>query len=265
MQADQRTDGYTKIQTKAHIENCFLSCNPAIQTLPEQAEWSPFPLPAHDESVDFIDGLHTLAGSGDPNLREGIALYVYMINKNMERRTFCNGDGDFLITAQQGILDIQTEFGWIFLQPGEICVVQRGVRFSVNLAEGTKAARGYITEVWGSMWELPDLGPIGGHGLANARDFLFPVAAIDEDLHVPHLIVNKINGKYEAITQDHSPYDLVAWHGNVIPYKVPPHFPFRASASAKLWCNANKEHHHSTTLPNSRLKTRLPSTTPTRP
>ncbi|KAL2062750.1 hypothetical protein VTL71DRAFT_5822 [Oculimacula yallundae] len=211
-------NGFVKVETKAHIENCFLSINPKVQTLPEQAEWSPFPLPS-DENIDFIDGLHTLAGSGDPNLREGIALYVYMFNHNMDRRSFCNADGDFLFTAQHGILDVQTEFGRIFLQPGEIMVVQRGVRFSVNLAEGHKAARGYITEIWGSTWELPDLGPIGGHGLANPRDFLFPVACIDDDLHVPFKIVYKVNGKYEAITQDHSPYDVVAWHGSAVPYK----------------------------------------------
>jgi homogentisate 1,2-dioxygenase len=138
----------------------------------------------------------------------------------MEGRAFCNADGDFLVCPQQGILDIQTEFGMIFLQPGEICVLQRGIRFSINLAHGQSQARGFITEVWGSTWELPDLGPLGGHGLANARDFLFPVAHIDDDLHVPYIVVNKINGKYAAIKQDHSPYDLVAWHGNVVPYKV---------------------------------------------
>ncbi|RDL29912.1 putative homogentisate 1,2-dioxygenase [Venustampulla echinocandica] len=212
-------NGYKKIETKAHIENCFLSLNPGVDTLPEQAEWTPFPLPKDDEKIDFVDGLHTLAGSGDPNLREGMALYVYMINTNMTQRSFINNDGDFLLCAQEGNLDIQTEFGKLFLQPGEIFVVQRGVRFSINLAEGTKAARGYVTEVWGSMWELPDLGPIGGHGLANPRDFLFPVAHIDEELHVDFEIVNKTNGKYIAIVQDHSPYDLVAWHGNVVPYK----------------------------------------------
>lgn len=137
----------------------------------------------------------------------------------MLARAFCNCDGDFLVCPQKGNLDIQTEFGRLFLQPGEICVLQRGVRFSIALPAGTEEARGYVSEVWGSSWELPDLGPIGGHGLANARDFLHPVAAIDEDLHVPFEIVNKLNGSYHAISQDHSPYDLVAWHGNVIPYK----------------------------------------------
>lgn len=190
-----------------------------METLPEQAEWHPFPFPNDDETIDFADGLHTLGGSGDPNIREGVALYVYMINSSMQRRAFCNTDGDFLICAQQGNLDIKTEMGMIFLQPGEICVIQRGIRFCLNLASGTKAARGYITEVWGSTWELPDLGPLGGHGLANPRDFLYPVAAIDDELQVDWKIINKVNGKLVAIQQGHSPFDLVAWHGNVVPYK----------------------------------------------
>lgn len=214
-------DGYrANIPHKADIENCFLTLNPKVATLAEQGEWAPFPLPKEDEKIDFADGLHTLGGSGDPNLREGIALYVFMINADMDHRAFCNTDGDFLIVAQLGNLDIQTELGKLFLQPGEICVIPRGIRFAIRLGPGHAVARGYITEIWGSRWELPDLGPLGGHGLANPRDFLHPVAYIDENLHENWSIVNKANGQYHAIEQDHSPFDLVAWHGNVVPYKV---------------------------------------------
>lgn len=157
----------------------------------------------------------------------------------MTKRAFCNTDGDMLICPQEGNLDVQTEFGLMFVQPGEIFVIPRGVRFLIRLApqssstltpeqesekvEGANpGARGYITEIWGSSWELPDLGPIGGHGLANPRDFLVPVAHIDEleELHSNWEVVCKLNGKLEAIGQDHSPFDLVAWHGNVVPYKV---------------------------------------------
>jgi len=99
------TDGYTPIPSP-HIENCFLSLNPKVALLPQQAEWTPFPIPPSSEPTDFIDGLHTLAGSGDPNIREGIALYVYMINTSMtpHRKAYCNTDGDFLLCAQQGNL-----------------------------------------------------------------------------------------------------------------------------------------------------------------
>ncbi|KAH7134424.1 RmlC-like cupin domain-containing protein [Dactylonectria macrodidyma] len=211
--------GYSKIETKSHIESCFLSLNPAVESLPQQAEWSPFQLPKEDEKIDFTDGLHTLCGSGDPNLSQGIALHVYMINTSMDQKAYCNADGDFLITPQLGIIDVQTELGRLFVQPGEICVIPRGVRFSIFLPQNTPVARGHVAEIWGSTWELPDLGPIGGHGLANPRDFLYPVAHIDDDLHKHFKIVVKNNGKYVAIDQDHSPFDVVAWHGNCVPYK----------------------------------------------
>ncbi|KAH6615191.1 homogentisate 1,2-dioxygenase [Boeremia exigua] len=211
--------GYRPVNSKSNIENCFLSLNPKVKTIPAQAEWSPFPLPAAGAEIDFTDGLQTLGGSGDPNLREGVALYIYAFNKNMDGKAYCNTDGDFLIVAQLGNLDIQTEMGRLFLQPGEICVVQRGIRFRVDLGPDVPVARGYIIEVWGSTWELPELGPIGGHGLANPRDFLFPKAYIDEQLHQDFTIVVKNNGEHLAIDQDHSPFDVVAWHGNAVPYK----------------------------------------------
>ena len=53
-----------------------------------------------------------------------------------------------------------TEFGLLDVVPGEICVIQRGMRFSVGL-QGTNAARGYVLEVFSGHFELPDLGPIG--------------------------------------------------------------------------------------------------------
>ncbi|EGY16980.1 homogentisate 1,2-dioxygenase [Verticillium dahliae VdLs.17] len=211
--------GYVDLETRSNIENCFLSLNTKVETIPAQAEWKPFPLPAADDQIDFTDGLQTLAGSGDPNLREGVALYVYAFNKNMPGKAYCNIDGDFLLVAQLGNLEIQTEMGRLFLQPGEICVIQRGIRFRIDLAADVPVARGFIVEVWGSTWELPDLGPIGGYGLANARDFLYPKAHIDEDLHRDFTIVVKNNGKHVGIKQNHSPFDVVAWHGNSVPYK----------------------------------------------
>lgn len=213
-------DGPTELKHKSDIENCFLSLNRTVEPLPSHAHWDAFPLPKADDKIDFVDGLHTLGGSGDPNLKEGVALYLFCINAGMERRAFCNNDGDFLIIPQLGALDIQTELGLLYVQPGEICVIQRGIRFSVRLGENTKGARGYITELWGTRWELPDLGPLGSHGLANARDFLHPVAYIDEELQRRWTITNKINGQLQGIAQDHSPYDIAAWAGNVVPYKV---------------------------------------------
>lgn len=149
--------GYSKLSHSADIENCFLSLNRDVEILPQQAEWGPFPLPEDNDQIDFVDGVHTLGGSGDPNLREGMALSIYAINKAMIQRAYCNTDGDILLCPQLGSLDVQTEMGMIFLQPGEICVIQRGVRFRIGLASDTKVARGYITEVWGSTWEVSHL------------------------------------------------------------------------------------------------------------
>lgn len=134
----------------------------------------------------------------------------------MEKRAFVNSDGDFLIVPQQGPLDIRTEFGPIYVQPGEICVIQRGLRFKVAVEGPT---RGYILEIWGANFELPELGPLGANGLANGRDFLHPKAQYEVTHNDPWEIIYKLGGKFFKSTQEHSPFDVVAWHGNYVPYK----------------------------------------------
>lgn len=136
----------------------------------------------------------------------------------MTQKAFVNSDGEFLIIPQQGVLDIQTEFGPLFVQPGEIVVIQRGLRFRVSLPDN-QPVRGYILEVWGSRFELPELGPLGANGLANARDFLSPIASYDKNREQPWEIVYKMGGKFFSSSQNHSPFDVVAWHGNYVPYK----------------------------------------------
>ncbi|KAJ4406285.1 hypothetical protein N0V91_004739 [Didymella pomorum] len=177
--------------------------------------WTPFKIPT-EEQVDFVGGLRTIAGSGDPTLREGLATHVYVCTKSMEKSAFVNSDGDFCIVPQQGALDVQTEFGHLYVQPGEICVIQRGQRFKVKVEGPT---RGYILEIWGSNFELPELGPLGANGLANARDFLHPTAAYEITHQDPWEIVYKLGGKFFKSKQQHSPFDVVAWHGNYVPYK----------------------------------------------
>ncbi|KAI8882038.1 homogentisate 1,2-dioxygenase [Backusella circina FSU 941] len=184
---------------------------------PTQIRWSPFDLPASEEKVNFVQGLKSLAGAGDPACRSGLAIHVYTANVDMGRNAFYDSDGDFLIVPQQGTLDIQTEFGKMRVAPNEIAVIQRGVRYRVNLPDG--ASRGYVLEVFGSHFELPDLGPIGANGLANPRDFETPVAAYDEEDGEEWTIITKYNGKLFEAKQDHTPFDVVAWHGNYAPYK----------------------------------------------
>ncbi|KAJ5924557.1 homogentisate 1-2-dioxygenase [Penicillium verhagenii] len=205
----------TELPDIEDTESNFLPLNPRIHVSPTQLAWHPFDIPETGE-VDFVSGLKTVAGSGDPTLREGIATHVYVANTSMTKKAFVNSDGEFLIVPQQGALDIQTEFGKLYVQPGELCVIQRGLRFRVELPDGP--SRGYILEVWGSCFELPELGPLGANGLANARDFLTPVAHY-EIAQEPWEIVYKLGGKFFKSTQNHSPFDVVAWHGNYVPYK----------------------------------------------
>uniref|UniRef100_A0A8C3X2U3 Homogentisate 1,2-dioxygenase n=1 Tax=Catagonus wagneri TaxID=51154 RepID=A0A8C3X2U3_9CETA len=185
---------------------------------PNQLRWKQFEIPkSSQKKVDFVSGLHTLCGAGDIRSNNGLAVHIFLCNTSMDHRYFYNSDGDFLIVPQKGKLLIYTEFGKMLVQPNEICVIQRGMRFSVDVFEET---RGYILEVYGIHFELPDLGPIGANGLANPRDFLIPVAWY-EDLQVPggFTVINKYQGKLFAAKQDVSPFNVVAWHGNYTPYK----------------------------------------------
>ncbi|KYR01117.1 homogentisate 1 [Tieghemostelium lacteum] len=185
---------------------------------PNQLRWKPFPIP--DQQHDFVEGLITIAGAGHPSVRHGIAIHIYTANKDMSSKCLYNSDGDFLIVPQQGTLNIQTEFGYLEVKSGEICVIQRGMCFSVGVPDGP--SRGYILEIFGSHFRLPDLGPIGANGLANPRDFLTPVAAFDQD-SLPegqkYTKINKFLGKLFTAQQDFTPYNVVAWHGNYAPYK----------------------------------------------
>ncbi|KAJ1951227.1 hypothetical protein EC988_004105 [Linderina pennispora] len=182
---------------------------------PTQIRWLPFEIP-ESEPLDFVTGLRTIGGAGDTALKSGLAVHIYTATQSMDKRAFCNSDGDLLIVPQQGRLDVQTEFGPIMVAPNEIAVIQRGIRFSVGLPDGP--SRGYILEVYDNHFELPDLGPIGANGLANPRDFQTPTAKY-EHTSDSWEIVNKYQGEMFAAQQDHSPFDVVAWHGNYAPYK----------------------------------------------
>ena len=182
---------------------------------PNQLRWSPFDIPA--EKTTFVEGLHLVCGAGDPSIRSGLGIYMYCANTSMQNEAFQNADGDFLIVPQQGRLELKTECGMLSVGPNEIVVVPRGIRYSVALPDGD--SRGYILEVFNSRFELPDLGPIGANGLASPRDFLAPVACYEEIDGVDFKIVNKYQGNFYEAAQQHSPFDVVGWHGNYYPYK----------------------------------------------
>lgn len=186
----------------------------AVPTPPNQLRWDPLPIP--EAPTDFIDGLATMAGNGDPAAMMGCGIHVYAINRSMENRFFYDADGELLIVPQQGRLRLATELGRIAIEPQEIAVIPRGVRFRVELVDG--AARGYVCENYGAFLRLPDLGPIGSNGLANSRDVLTPHAWY-EDREGKFELVAKFMGHLWAAPIDHSPLDVVAWHGNYAPYK----------------------------------------------
>ncbi len=181
---------------------------------PNRLRWSPPELPS--EPTDFVDGLVTYVGNGDPAIGAGIGVHLYLANRSMTDRVFFDADGELLIVPQSGRLRLFTELGVLDLAPGEIGVVPRGVRFRAELPDGT--AIGYVCENYGALFRLPELGPIGSNGLANPRDFLTPGAAF-EDVERQVEVVQKFQGKLWATTLDHSPLDVVAWHGNLAPYK----------------------------------------------
>jgi homogentisate 1,2-dioxygenase len=186
----------------------------ALPTTPNQLRWNPLPTPS--APTDFVEGMVTMAGNGDPHAQSGGAVHLYAANRSMSARSFYNADGEMLIVPQLGRQRFVTELGMIEAEPQEIVVIPRGVRFRVELIDGQ--ARGYICENYGANFRLPDLGPIGSNGLANPRDFMTPVAAY-EDIDGPHELVGKFGGHLWSAPMDHSPIDVVAWHGNHVPYK----------------------------------------------
>jgi homogentisate 1,2-dioxygenase len=181
---------------------------------PNRLRWDPTPIPA--VQTDFIDGLTTFACNGDVASQAGLAVHIYAANASMQGRVFFDADGELLIVPQQGDLRLVTELGRLSVKPSEICVVPRGVRFRVELIG--PAARGYVCENYGQPFRLPELGPIGSNGLANVRDFLTPVAWF-EDVEAPTELIQKFHGALWRTQLDHSPLDVVAWHGNLAPYK----------------------------------------------
>ncbi|MGP4001502.1 homogentisate 1,2-dioxygenase [Streptomyces sp. 8N706] len=195
--------------------NGALRSAPFTETVPDpnRLRWNP--LPASSGEADFVSGLWTLGGNGDARQRTGMAIHLYNANTSMTDRVFSDADGELLIVPERGGLLLCTEFGLLRAEPGHVALIPRGIRFRVELLEET--ARGYVCENYGQPFTLPELGPIGANGLANARDFLAPTAAY-EDRDGPVEVINKFCGNLWTATYDHSPLDVVAWHGNHLPY-----------------------------------------------
>jgi homogentisate 1,2-dioxygenase len=179
---------------------------------PNRLRWDPADLPA---DTDFVDGLATMLVNRDPQDLEGVAVHLYRASRSMKRRLFVDADGELLIIPSSGELRLATELGVIEVGPGAVALVPRGVKFRVEVAGDS---RGYVAENQGAPFRLPDLGPIGANGLANPRDFETPVARF-EDSDEPTEVIQKSLGHLWTTTLDHSPLDVVAWHGNYAPFR----------------------------------------------
>ena len=178
-----------------------------------RASWHPLPAPAQE--TDFVSGLWTVAGTGDPALRRGMAMHLYAANTSMTDRVFSDSDGELLIVPFEGELLVRTEFGAMHVRPDDVALIPRGVRFRVEVLDGL--SRGYVAENFGRALELPELGPLGATAMADPAHFRVPTAAY-EDVDKPVEVVVKYSGELWASTYDHSPLDVVAWQGNYVPY-----------------------------------------------
>lgn len=188
-----------------------------IHQVPQQLRWDPFDL---DGEADWVHSLKQLGGVGSPSTKTGLGIYIFAAGVSMPpQQAFYSADGDFLVVLQHGVLDIQTELGNLLVRPNEILVIPRGIKYRVDLPGG--AVRGYILELYDGHFKLPELGPIGSNGLANARDFQAPVAAFDDTEYGPSswTIFTKYDNAMFTATQSHTPFDVVGWHGLYYPYK----------------------------------------------
>ena len=183
-------------------------------TPPDPLRWHPVPVPGADtEPLDFITGLRTVCANGDAATHGGIGVHLVLANRSMDG-AFVNADGEMLLVPQQGSLHITTELGKLQVGPGEVALLPRGLAFSVAVSGPTRL---YACENYGAPFRLPELGPIGSNGLANPRDFIAPRAAFEA---VPRqlTLVKKYGGRLWH-TQAMSPFNVVAWHGNLVPLK----------------------------------------------
>jgi homogentisate 1,2-dioxygenase len=191
----------------------------APHVLPEvislgQYRWDP--IPHADEKLTWVTGMRTVTTAGDVNTQTGMASHVYLVTESMVDEYFYSADGELLVVPQEGKLRFSTELGIIDLEPKEIAILPRGLVYRVEVLEGP--CRGFVCENYGQKFDLPNRGPIGANCLANPRDFKCPVAAF-EDREVPSRVILKWCGQFHETHIDHSPLDIVAWHGNYCAYK----------------------------------------------
>ncbi|WP_306132992.1 homogentisate 1,2-dioxygenase [Roseivivax marinus] len=222
---NERTWLYRMRPTVQHISDMLRVDFPHFRSAPTADEsglplapmrWDPAPIPGN--AGTWLAGIRTIATGGDVLTQAGYAIHTYAVTESMETEVFYNADGEMLVVPEVGRLRFFTEMGVIDVEPGEIVVLPRGLKYKV-LLNGDDAARGYICENYGGAFSVPERGPIGANCMANPRDFLTPVAAYEQKDGTRHSVMVKWCGQFHRCEIDHSPLDVVAWHGNYAPYK----------------------------------------------
>jgi homogentisate 1,2-dioxygenase len=178
---------------------------------PDPMRWHPVPVP-EDKPLDFVDGLRTVVVNGDAAAQSGMAAHLVLANRSMQR-ALVNADGEMLLVPQQGAISVSTELGVLHAAPGQVLLLPRGMAFRVAVDGPTRL---YACENYGAPFRLPELGPIGSNGLANPRDFIAPHAAFDTDPQ-PTEIVRRQAGRLWVARSSTTPFNVVAWHGNLVP------------------------------------------------
>ena len=141
-------------------------------------------------------------------------------NADMADRYFVDADGELLVVPQEGGLLVHTELGRLDVAPGEIVVVPRGIRFRVDAARrrrpGATSAR---------TTAPPSRCPSGARSAPTG----WPTSATSSRRWRPtrtarnrSQVVQKFGGNLWAADYDHSPLDVVGWHGNYAPVQVRP-------------------------------------------
>jgi homogentisate 1,2-dioxygenase len=179
-----------------------------------QYRWDPVSI--GDEPMTWITGMRTMTTAGDVNIQVGMASHIYLVTESMVDEYFYSADSELLVVPQEGKIRFCTELGVIDAEPKEIVILPRGLVYRVEVLGGP--CRGFVCENYGQKFDLPNRGPIGANCLANTRDFKCPTAAF-EDRQVRSKVTLKWCGQFHETWIDHSPLDVVAWHGNYCPYK----------------------------------------------
>jgi homogentisate 1,2-dioxygenase len=198
------------------IDNGLIRTGPDKDSVPAsvQLRWDPFP--ASSLKTNWLTGLTTIATNGNNEMQTGGAVHHFVATDSMEDLAFVDTDGELMLVPYEGRIVVRSEMGQMHVAPGHLAVIPRGVKFAVDLLDS--AARGYVCENYGPAFDLPEHGLLGPDANALPRDFEYPVASYDVSDNATKLVA-KISGQLYATDLEHSPFDVVAWHGNLSPYR----------------------------------------------